>query len=90
MARYRVFKYKNVRSTKQGWIIGELVRTDTVLDIDSKTTGTDLCKELKELKFVPSTSTLRTIQFSDLDSELIEVKQKKDLKPLCRLETTKC
>lgn len=88
MAMYQVVEVRDVLEIKNHpnssqWAIIDLNRTDTFVEVSDD--AKDLCKRLKDLKFI-DTCDLRKVSVSSLDKDLIEIRNKKSLKPLCRLE----
>lgn len=91
MRLYQVIKVTDVQkvgptSYNSQWAISNSVKTDTFIEVEDD--PKEVCKRLKELKFIDSAD-LRKVAISDLSKDLIEVRTKKDLKPLCRLESAK-
>lgn len=88
MYLYRVVEITSVSENNDAhysskWVINEMHKTDQFIDIgdDPKV----LCKKLKDLKYIDSAD-MRKVSVSSMTKDLIEVRNKKDLKPLCRLE----
>ena len=86
MARYYIEKYTDVIETEKGWAV-QSTQKDVfqTIEVSDASKEKDVCKALKAEGAVPDNSTMRTIQFSSFDSDIIEVSQKKDSKPVCRL-----
>lgn len=85
MSRYQLVEYVDVVENEDGTFgITEVAETDFFIEIDSKTVLKDVCKELKNQGVLPSVD-MRKISVSDLDSDIIEFKLKKEKKPICRL-----
>ena len=85
MANYLIEKYTEVIQTGAGWAVKSVEKVPAVIVVTPNSKEKDVCKDLKSTNAIPSTSTMRTIQFTDFDKDIIEVVQKKDYKPLCRL-----
>lgn len=89
MGLYVVVEYKDVveSDTPQygKWAVDGLHRTDTFIHIDSSITPKQLCEKLKSEKFIDSAD-MRKVGVTDLDKDVIEVRNKRSFKPLCRLE----
>lgn len=91
MAVYLITEVKKVSENKEAkysskWVIEETHTTDVFIDIgkDPK----ELCKKLKDLGFIDSAD-MRKVSVSSMDKDIIEVRSKKSLKPLCRLDVAR-
>lgn len=85
---YQVIEILDVTYDKEAqysskWVINETHKTDVFIDVgkDPK----DLCKSLVRMEFLYS-SDMRKISVSSIDKDIIDIRDKKTLKPLCRLE----
>lgn len=65
------------------WVINDIHKTDVFIDISKD--PKDLCNSLLHMGFIYS-SDLRKVSVSSMDKDIIDVREKKTLKPLCRLE----
>lgn len=88
MSLYQVIEIVEVSENPEAqysskWVINKMRRTETFIDVgdDPKV----LCKQLKENKFIDSAD-MRKVSVSSMDKDIIDVRGKKDFKPLCRLE----
>lgn len=91
MSLYQVIEIIEVQENPNAqysskWAITKMHKTETFIEVSSDPKV--LCKKLKELKFIDSCD-MRKVSVSSTDKDLIEVRNKKDLKPLCRLEVAK-
>lgn len=85
MSTYNVYTFDNVVENKDGsWGAKALTQTDVTVNIDTDTQVKDLCKQLKAENIIPSYD-MRKLTVTDLNSDIVEIKQKKDGFPLCRL-----
>lgn len=86
MAIYKVIQYKNPVKNEDGmWAVERLEDNGICVTINSEDDLKDACKSLKKEKII-STSDLRRLSISDIDKDIIEIKEKKGMKPICRLE----
>ena len=86
--KYNVTAYKDVELNQTGWwVVGETFITSLIAECDFENPGSvkALCHTLKDNKII-STANIRNISFTDTSSDIIEVRLKKDLMPMCRLE----
>ena len=86
MSLYQVIEVSEVfQNSDDKWVIGSLNKTDVFIHVvDSKTT----CMKLKDKGFI-DTCDMRKISISSTDKDIIEVREKRTSKPLCRLEIAK-
>ena len=84
MNKYRVVHYTAVTQNDGGdWVVLDNKLGNTI-DLSDKSTPKDICKFLKSETILDSVD-LRKVFISDLNSDIIEVKEKKGMKPICRL-----
>ena len=84
MNKFQVVTYNKVEQNVYGhWYVDAMHKEDIIFEFTKKTTEKDICKFLKEHKFL-KTADMRRIEVS-IGQSLIEVKEKKNSKPLCRL-----
>ena len=84
--RYEIIQYESVEMTSDGlWAINESNRTGVYLTLNENSEPRDICQFLKKSAFIESAN-MRTLYVTDMASSIIEVKFKKDKKPICRLE----
>lgn len=89
MAIYKAIEYRNpIKNEDDMWAIERLEDNGVCVTINSENDLKDVCKSLKKEKIL-STSDLRRLFISDINKDIIEVKEKKGMKPICRLEIQK-
>ena len=85
MAKYQIVEYTEIVENEDGSFgVIETSKLDKFIYTAEETTLKDICKELKEVGILPSID-MRKITVSDIDSDVIEFKLKKEKKPICRL-----
>lgn len=85
MAKYQLVEYTDVIDNEDGsFAINEVEKKEFFVEIDDSTSVKDVCKELKDYGILPSVD-MRKITVSDIDSDIIEFRLKKEKKPICRL-----
>lgn len=89
--KYLIIEVQEVSQNKKAeysnqWVIEKLHPTDKFIEIGSD--PKQLCKNLKDLGFI-ETSDMRKVSVSSMESDLIEIRGKKNLKPLLRLESAR-
>ena len=88
MSLYQLVEIQKVSENKEAqyssnWVIEKMHRTDVFVDVGSD--PKELCKKLKDLKYIDSAD-MRKVSVSSMDKDIIDIRSKKTFKPLCRLE----
>lgn len=84
---YQVINYVDVQQVSGDlWCVNQVAKTDLVVLIKDNTEAKDICKDLKREGILESAN-MRTLKISDLSKDIVEIKEKKSGKPLCRLES---
>ena len=91
MAIYQVVRVEKVcrienASYSSNWIIEKMKDSDVFIEVGDS--PKELCKVLKEKGFINSAD-MRKIGVSDMSRDIIDVRVKKSLEPLCRLQIAK-
>lgn len=85
MLRYRPVLYIDVWNNNGTWAVNQTKTSDKVVYVQETTTASELLHQLKEFQYIESCDK-RKLKVSDLNSDIIEIAEKKGGKPLCRLE----
>ena len=88
MAYYEVIELLEVAEVEPTpyngkWAIKQMHPTASFVEVgdDPK----DLCKRLKGMKYL-KTSDMRKLTVSSMDKDIIDILEKKEMKPICRLQ----
>ena len=85
---YRVVKYNGVNKNEVGqYYVESLEETNIFIDAEKFTTSKAIVLELHD-KEVLSIKDMRKLVVTDLDSSIIEIIERKGMKPICRLQRT--
>lgn len=72
---------------KDGWEINNMCEEHKgKLELHEDSTNEEIVKYLKNIGFLKSTARMNQIMFHDLDNMGVEIYQKKDQQPICRIE----
>lgn len=84
--KFNVYNYTSVSKNEETGLfsINKMNKWGSVY-IEDDSDAKSICKKLKDCK-VLDTYDMRKISVSDITSDIIEIKSKKDLKPIMRLE----
>ena len=84
--KFNVYNYTLVSKNEETGLfsINKMNKWGSVY-IEDDSDAKSICKKLKDCK-VLDTYDMRKISVSDITSDIIEIKSKKDLKPIMRLE----
>lgn len=85
MLSYRIILYEDVWDNDGAWAVETTKTSDKVMYVDNTTTEGDILKQLKTFKYLESCDR-RKVSTTELGKDIIEIRQKKDKKPLCRLQ----
>ena len=90
--KYNVIAYNNVELNQTGWwAVGETKVVSQIAantDLTTKDGLMSLAHMLKD-EGASYTANIRKLSFTDVTSDIVEVRNKEDLKPICRLEKIK-
>lgn len=85
LKQYQVIEYTGIDKSQDGnWVITEINKSDYTMFISEETAPRDICQFLKKEGILDSAD-MKKLLVTDLDRDIIEVKFKKEKKPICRL-----
>lgn len=84
MTLYDILKYNEVVKNGELWAVTSLEPRGYIV-VDCKIKPSEVCKELKSMGLLPSYDLNRKIKMSDIDSDIVEIAQRIDNKPILRL-----
>lgn len=89
MLKFNVYNYTAVSQNPEtgAFSIGSVSKWGSVY-IEDNSDAKAICKKLKDCKVI-DTYDMRKIAVSDISKDIIEIKSKKDSKPIMRLERIK-
>jgi len=85
MLRYRPVLYMDVWDNNGSWAVNQTKTSDKIVYVQETTTPSELLHQLKEFEYIESCDK-RKINVTELGRDIIEIREKKSRKPLCRLE----
>ena len=90
MDRYLVTEYDDVEKVDGYWVVGSTIPyLEKKIEISPDMNPSQICKQLKLKGYIKNFDLRKKVIVSDLTKDLIELKQKSDNRPICRLEKTK-
>ena len=85
MTLYRPVLYVDVWNNNGVWAVNQTKASDKIMFIAELTTPSEILHQLKDFQYIDSCDK-RKINVSELGRDIIEIREKKTRKPLCRLE----